>query len=209
MKAEKTDLSFLAPAVYLGALLPGALLIVQGLQGGLGANPIAEVLNGLGELGIKLLILSLACTPIRILTKQAWPLRVRKALGLSGFTYIAAHLFVYIVLDRQSLTEVVIDVVKRPFIAIGMIAFLTLVPLALTSTKRMLQRLGAKRWQRLHRLAYVASTLGVIHYVMRQKEDITIPLIHGGVLAFLFAVRLFDYAKKKKRAAPARAPSPS
>lgn len=200
----KAELSFLPVAVYLGAVMPGALLAFQGLTGALGANPIAEVLNGYGELAVKLLILSLACTPLRILTGKPWPIRVRKALGLSAFTYASLHLLVYVGLDRQSLTEVAIDVWKRPFIAIGMTAFLFLVPLAITSTKRMLQRLGAKRWQRLHKLAYLAATLAVIHYVMRQKEDITVPLIHGGVLALLFAVRIVDHLKKKERVAVGR-----
>lgn len=206
MKAPKAELSFLPAAVYLGALMPGALLAFQGFTGALGANPIAEVLNGYGELAIKLLILSLACTPLRIVLGKPWPIRVRKALGISAFTYASFHLLVYVGLDRSSLSDVLVDVVKRPFIAIGMSAFLLLVPLAITSTKSMLQRLGAKRWQRLHQLVYVAATLGVIHYVMRQKEDITIPLVHGGVLALLFGVRIVHHLQKKKERVATRRP---
>ncbi len=179
--------------------MPGALLLARGLSGDLGPNPISEGLNGCGELAVKTLLASLACTPARILFGWAWPIRVRKSLGLLAFTYASLHLLVYVGLDRRwSFADIAADVVKHPFIAIGMAAFTLLVPLALTSTKRMLQRLGAKRWQRLHKLVYLVGVLAIVHYTMKQKEDVTVPLVHGAVLATLLAVRVYDWARKRK-----------
>jgi sulfoxide reductase heme-binding subunit YedZ len=142
--------------------------------------------------------LCLTCTPIRILFGVSWPIRIRKALGLLAFSYACAHLSIYVFLDqRLDIQRIVDDVVKRPFILIGMITFTLLVPLAITSTKKMLQRLGAKRWARLHQLVYVAAILAIVHYTMKQKESITTPLFHGAVLGFLFAVRIYDGVKKR------------
>ena len=181
---------------------------MRGFVGDLGANPISEGLNACGELAIKVLLLSLACTPIRSLTGASWPIRIRKSLGLLAFTYALLHLLTYVVLDqRGDVRAVVRDVFKRPFIAFGMSAFLLLVPLAVTSTKGMLQRLGAKNWQRLHKLVYLASVLAIIHYIMRQKEDITVPVIHGAVLAVLFAVRIVDAFKRRSMGPKRRAPA--
>jgi sulfoxide reductase heme-binding subunit YedZ len=195
---KKQDLSWLPPAIYIGGLLPGAMLLMRGLRGDLGPNPINEALNGCGELAVKCLLLCLACTPKRILFGVAWPIRIRKALGLLAFSYACAHLSIYLFLDQRfDLKRVVDDVVKRPFIAIGMITFTLLAPLAITSTKKMLQRLGAKRWQRLHKLVYLAAILAIIHYTMKQKESITTPLLHGAVLGFLFAVRIYDGVKRR------------
>ena len=204
MAARKTqDLSWLPPAIYIGGLLPGAMLLYRGLTNDLGPNPINEALNGCGELAVKCLLLCLTCTPIRILFGYAWPIRIRKALGLLSFSYACAHLSIYLFLDqRLDLRRVFDDVVKRPFIAIGMITFLLLLPLAITSTKKMLQRLGAKRWQKLHKLVYVAAILAIVHYTMKQKESVTTPLLHGAVLGFLFAVRIYDGVKKRLVARP-------
>jgi sulfoxide reductase heme-binding subunit YedZ len=187
--ARTGDLAWLPPAVYLGGLAPGAILFLRGLRGELGPNPISEGMNGCGELAVKLLILSLACTPARILFGVTWPLRIRKALGLLAYTYGVAHLSVYLLLDqRGSDTSIVDDVVKRPFIAIGMITLALLTPLALTSTNRARKWLGAKRWQRLHKLVYVAATLAIVHFTMKQKESVVVPLAHGAVLAALFVI---------------------
>jgi sulfoxide reductase heme-binding subunit YedZ len=180
--------------------VPGAILLERALRGDLGPNPISEGMNGCGELAVKLLILSLACTPARIVFGVTWPMRVRKALGLAAFTYGVIHLGIYLLLDqRGSDTNIVEDIVKRPFIAVGMITLALLTPLAITSTKRMLQRLGAKRWQRLHKLVYVAATLAIVHFTMKQKESVVVPLAHGAVLAVLFGVRIVDAARRRKR----------
>jgi sulfoxide reductase heme-binding subunit YedZ len=202
--AARRDLSWLPPAVYLGGVMPGALLVVRALRDQLGPNPISETLDGTGELAVKLLLLSLACTPARILFGVTWPLRVRKALGLLAFGYGMLHLSIYLFVDqRGSGTNIVEDVVKRPFIAIGMATLALLVPLAATSTKKMRARLGAARWQRLHKLVYVAAALAIVHYTMKQKESVALPLEHGAALALLFGVRIGKWAVDKKRAARA------
>jgi sulfoxide reductase heme-binding subunit YedZ len=197
-REKGTDLAWLAPAAYLGGAMPGALLLLRALRGELGANPINEALNGCGELAVKCLLLSLACTPARIVFGVAWPLRLRRPFGLVAFAYACAHLSIYLFVDQPgSGVSIVQDVLKRPFIAIGMATFALLVPLAATSTKGMLQRLGAKRWRQLHRLVYVAASLAILHYTMKQKESVTVPLIHGAVLAVLLGVRIYDGARRK------------
>ncbi|GEN06134.1 sulfoxide reductase heme-binding subunit YedZ [Myxococcus fulvus] len=201
---------WLNPALTVGGLLPLALLAVQGPLGQLGPNAIEAALNQTGLLALVMLLASLACTPVRLLTRWTWPARVRRTLGLLAFTYACAHLFTYAVLDQglawRTLRE---DVVKRPFITVGFTAWVLLVPLAVTSTNRWVRRLGFPRWQRLHRLAYVAAVLGVVHFVWRVKQDVTEPLIYGAVLALLFAVRVGEAMRKRRARAAAAARNPA
>ena len=190
---------WLSPAVFAGCSIPVAVLMVRAMAGALGANPIAEALNQLGLLALVLLILSLAMTPIRIVTGAAWPIRIRKRLGNFGFFYAAMHLFAYAGLDQRfDVGAIWADVSERVFIAVGMLAFVLLVPLAVTSTPEMLKRLGARRWRMLHRLAYVAATLGVVHFFLRVKKDVSEPLVYGAVLALLFTVRIVAWLRKKQ-----------
>jgi len=189
----------------MGGLMPFAILVARAARDQLGANPVAEVLNACGELAIKLLLLCLACTPARILTGSSWPMRARKHLGLLAFTYAALHLGVYLGLDKLGdLGSVVGDVLERPFIAVGMLAFTLLVPLALTSNQRAIKRLGGRRWARLHKLVYAVAVLAVVHFILRAKRDVTEAVVHGLILAFLFAVRIGD-ALKRRRARASRA----
>ncbi|MBZ4394322.1 MULTISPECIES: sulfite oxidase heme-binding subunit YedZ [unclassified Myxococcus] len=201
---------WLNPALTVGGLLPLALLAVQGPLGQLGPNAIEAALNQTGLLALVMLLASLACTPVRLLTRWTWPARVRRTLGLLAFTYACAHLLTYAVLDQglawRALGE---DVVKRPFITVGFTAWVLLVPLAVTSTNRWVRRLGFPRWQRLHRLAYVAAVLGVVHFVWRVKQDVTEPLIYGAVLALLFAVRVGEAMRKRRARAAAAARNPA
>lgn len=156
------------------------------------------MLNACGELAIKLLLLCLACTPLRILTGSAWPMRARKHLGLLAFVYASLHLSIYAGLDKLGdLGSIVSDVVERPFIAVGMAAFVLLVPLAITSNKRAIKRLGGKSWARLHKLVYVVAVLAVVHFFMRAKKDVTEAFLHGVVLALLFGVRIADKMKRR------------
>lgn len=181
--------------------MPGALLLLRFATDDLGANPVSELLNGLGELGVKLLILSLACTPMTRYLALAWPVLARKPLGLAAFTYGVLHLLTYFVFDREgSFAGLVDDVLSRPFIAFGMATLALLVPLAVTSTDGMRKRLGSKRWRRLHMLVYPASLLAIVHYVMKQKADILVPLIHGAVLVVLLGLRLVPRPGKLSRA---------
>lgn len=184
-------LPWLVPGVFAGALVPLAVIADAAARGRLGANPVAEALNELGLLALIFLVASLACTPLKALTGWTWPIRVRKTLGLYGFFYAALHLSTYVGLDQLlDLRAVWKDVTERPFILAGMTAFVLLVPLALTSTAGALKRLGFARWKRLHRLAYLAAALGVAHFVLRVKKDVTEPAVYGALLAVLFLVRV-------------------
>jgi methionine sulfoxide reductase heme-binding subunit len=189
MSAKKRP--WLQPAVVCAGLIPTAWLGYRALTGALGANPIAAAMNQLGLLALILLILSLACTPIRILTGASWPISIRKTLGLLGFTHVVLHFLVYAVVDQGlALGAIARDIVERPFILVGFAAFILLLPLAATSTAGMLKRLGARRWKRLHRLAYVCAGLGVIHFAIRVKKDMTEPAIYGVLLVALLLARL-------------------
>jgi len=194
-------LDWLQPAVLTGSMAPFAAILIRGARGRLGANPIATALNQLGLLALIFLIACLACTPLKILTGKSWPIRIRKTLGLLAFFTALAHFLTYALLDQGlALGAIVRDVTKRPFIAIGFTALVLLVPLALTSTKESLQRLGFARWKRLHRLIYIVGVLVVIHFVMRVKADTREPYLWGVVLLFLFAVRVMDGAKSLRKA---------
>ena len=194
---------WLKPAVLVGGLSPVALLALGALRGTLGANPIERVLNQTGLLALIVLVASLACTPLKVLFGWTWPMRLRKMLGLLAYAYAVMHFLTYAVLD-QGLAggAIVADIAKRPFITVGFLALVLLVPLAVTSTNAMVRRLGFARWQRLHRLVYVAVSLGVVHFLWRVKKDLTEPLVYAGVLGLLFAVRVAE-AVRKRRSRPA------
>jgi sulfoxide reductase heme-binding subunit YedZ len=190
---------WLNPALTVGGLAPLALLAVQGSQDALGANGIEVALNQTGLFALLLLLASLTCTPLRLVFGWTWPARIRRTLGLLAFTYASAHFLTYAVLDQNlSLSRVVADVVKRPFITVGFTALVLLTPLAVTSTNKWIRRLGYPRWQRLHRLAYVAAALGVMHFVWRVKKDATEPLIYGAVLALLLSLRVGEALRKRR-----------
>jgi methionine sulfoxide reductase heme-binding subunit len=195
---------WLKPAVLVGGLSPLALLALGFWRDTLGANPIERVLNQTGMLALIVLVASLACTPLKVVAGWTWPLRVRKLLGLLGFAYAVLHFLTYTVVDQGLDFAVILeDIAKRPFITVGFLALVLLVPLAVTSTNRMVRRLGFPVWQRLHRLAYVAASLGVMHFAWRVKKDLTEPLVYAGVLALLLALRLPQWLKQW-RAARAR-----
>ncbi|ATB42992.1 sulfoxide reductase heme-binding subunit YedZ [Cystobacter fuscus] len=200
-------LPWLKPAFLVGGLSPLALMLLDFAHGTLGANPIERVLNQTGMLALIVLVASLACTPLKLVTGWTWPPRVRKLLGLLGFGYALLHFLVYVAVDQGlRLGALVEDIAKRPFITVGFLALVLLVPLAVTSTQRMVRRLGFPRWQRLHRLVYVSVSLGVVHFVWRVKQDVTEPLVYGGVLALLFAIRLAEAVRKRRARAALSAP---
>ncbi|WNG30019.1 sulfoxide reductase heme-binding subunit YedZ [Cystobacter fuscus] len=197
--ASSPPLPWLKPAFLVGGLSPLALMLLDFARGTLGANPIERVLNQTGMLALIVLVASLACTPLKLVTGWTWPMRVRKLLGLLGFGYALLHFLVYVGVDQGLRVGALLeDITKRPFITVGFLALVLLVPLAVTSTQRMVRRLGFPRWQRLHRLAYVAVSLGVVHFVWRVKQDVTEPLVYGGVLALLFAIRLAEAVRKRR-----------
>lgn len=179
------------PAVFALGLAPLGWLTWQALAGGLGANPIEACNRFLGDWALRFLLLALAVSPVRDLFGMAVVMRFRRMLGLFAFFYVSLHLTSYVVLDQFfAWEEIWRDILKRTYITVGMAAFALLVPLAVTSTRGMIKRLGAARWQKLHRLVYPAAVLAVVHYLMMVKADLREPLIYGGVLALLFAVRL-------------------
>ncbi|WP_139807074.1 protein-methionine-sulfoxide reductase heme-binding subunit MsrQ [Deinococcus hopiensis] len=187
--------------MVVGGLLPALVLLLDARSGALGANPVQRAILQTGLLTLALLALSLACTPLRLLTSWTWPARVRKALGLLAFVYAALHFALYL-FDHGFTPQVVLDdVLKRPFVTAGFAALVLLVPLAATSTRSAVKRLGFARWQRLHQLAYAAVALGALHYWWGVKKDHTGPLIAALIVAALFAVRLlWGRGRRRKKA---------
>jgi sulfoxide reductase heme-binding subunit YedZ len=180
------------PKVWIAllCLLPLVRLIVLGMGGGLGANPIEFITRSTGTWTLVGLLVTLSVTPLRQLTALADLIRYRRMLGLFTFFYASLHFVTYIWLDQFfDQAAIARDIVKRPFVTVGFTAFVLLIPLAATSTRAMMRRLG-RRWQLLHRLIYLIAVLGVIHYLWLVKKDLTEPLIYGGVLILLLGLRL-------------------
>ena len=186
------DVRFYKLLIAINALIPLALLLIDAYRGRLGANPIEFFLRTTGVLTLVFLLITLAVTPLRKILKWNSLVKFRRMLGLFAFFYGCLHLVTYSIFDKSlGLGAIVADVAQRPFIAVGMAAFLMMIPLAITSTNGMVKRLGGKNWARLHKLTYVAAILGVIHFWMIVKSDIFYPLLFGIVLAGLFSIRLF------------------
>lgn len=205
------DIRFARFVVFVNALVPLILLGYDAYYHRLGANPLEFVTRTTGTLTLVFLILSLAVTPLRKALGLPWIIKFRRMLGLYAFFYGFLHLITYIWFDKFfDMGAVVADTLKRPFIAVGMFSFFLLVPLAITSTKAMVRRLGGKRWNQLHTLAYVAAIGGVVHYWMLVKADTRIPLTFGLALGVLLAYRLLNKVLPKytqrKPARPAAAP---
>ncbi len=182
------------PAVFVLCLVPLVILLLRAFEVrgfALGANPVEELLHQLGRWGLKFLLLSLTITPLRRWTGWNWLIRFRRLLGLFAFFYITLHFLTYAVLD-QGLDSTVItaDVIKRPYITLGMGAFLLLIPLALTSTRGMMRRLG-NRWQKLHHLVYVVAIAGVWHFYWQVKLDTLEATVYVLVLTGLLMTRLY------------------
>jgi sulfoxide reductase heme-binding subunit YedZ len=175
--------------IWVVGLSPLAWAAHGALFDGLGANPIEALLHVMGRWGLGFLLMSLAVTPIRRITGWNAVIRTRRLLGLFAFFYLSLHFLVYLVLDQGLAWSFILeDIVKRPFITVGFASLVLLVPLAVTSTKGWIRRLG-RRWQRLHRLVYPAAILGVVHFYWKVKADTFWPLVAGGVLALLLLAR--------------------
>nr|WP_297527999.1 protein-methionine-sulfoxide reductase heme-binding subunit MsrQ [Thiohalobacter sp.] len=175
----------LKPSLFLACLLPAVWLLFALLTDRLGANPIEAVTHETGQWTLRLLLLTLLMTPLRQRFGWGWPIRVRRMLGLFAFFYASLHLLTYLWLDQFFFwDEILRDIIKRPFITVGMLGFLLLVPLAVTSTNDMMRRLG-RNWKRLHRLAYVVPVLGVLHYLWLVKADLREPLVYAVLLVVL------------------------
>ena len=200
------------PVVFVASLVPAALFTAGafGLFGqSLGPDPVARLLHGCGKTALNFLGLTLLVTPVRQITGFTQLIRLRRMLGLFAYFYASVHFLVYVVLDRElDLSTVGKDIAKRPYITIGFTALAILTPLAITSTNRMMRRLG-RRWQRLHQLIYVAAILGVWHYYWQVKRDVREPLLYAGMLAILLGYRLARRWSTRRRLAAGSGVSPA
>ena len=177
------------PLVFLACLVPFLLLLRGAVDGDLGANPLERVTDVTGQWGLRFLLLTLAITPLRRLTGWTWLLRFRRMLGLFVFFYITLHFLTWVWLDQElSWGNILADIVKRPYVTVGFSAWLLLLPLAATSTRGMMRRLG-RNWQRLHRAVYAIGVLAILHYIWLVKADLLEPLIYAAVLILLLVVR--------------------
>lgn len=187
--------------VWLACLAPLLWLAWRGFSNDLGANPIDRLIRELGVWGLRLLIVGLAITPAARALKQPRLIRFRRTIGLFAFAYVLLHLTNYVVTDQWfDWAAIGKDILKRPFITVGMAAFVLLVPLAVTSTNWALRKLGPLRWRKLHRLTYLIVPLGVVHYYMLVKADHQPPLIYGAIAAVLLGWRLWEWARKRRAA---------
>jgi methionine sulfoxide reductase heme-binding subunit len=181
---------YFKPAVFLACLAPLAWLVWRAFHSELGANPIEAITHSTGDCTLTFLLITLSVTPLRKLTRQYWLINLRRMLGLFAFFYGFLHLMTYVWLDKFfDVHEMLHDIAKRRFITVGMTAFALMIPLALTSTKWSIRKLGGKRWQTLHRLIYFSAAAGVIHYLWLVKADKKRPLEYAAVLSVLMLYR--------------------
>lgn len=203
-KATATDpVRWLKPLVFAAALFPFARLVWLGFQEGLGANPIEFVTHSTGFWSLVFLCITLTVTPLRRLTGWNHLIKLRRLLGLYAFFYAFAHFLTYVWFDHWfSVEEIVKDIWKRPFVTVGFAAFVMLIPLAMTSTNRMVRRLG-RRWSTLHKLVYPIIVLGVLHFwwLKQDKNDLTEPYWFAAVAAVLLLFRVVHPAWQRRTAA--------
>ncbi len=187
-------LRYFKPVIFLACLVPLGLLVWDAFHGSLGANPIETVTHSTGNCTLSFLLITLAITPLRKLTRQYWMIGLRRMFGLFAFFYGTLHLLTWAVADKGlDIHDMLADIAKRRFITAGMTAFALMIPLALTSTKWSIRKLGGKRWQTLHRLIYFSAAIGVIHYIWLVKADLKKPLEYAAVLAVLLLYRLIAW----------------
>lgn len=176
--------------MVLLACVPFGLLVADATTGRLGANPVEAVLHRTGDWALRLLLVTLAASPLRRWLNWPWLLQVRRPLGLAAFGYASLHALTYLALDRGLVWEdVLADVLERPYVTAGFTALVLMVPLAATSTRAAMRRLG-RRWQQLHRLVYAVGVLAVLHFLWSSKLDRPEPFVYAGILAVLLAARV-------------------
>jgi methionine sulfoxide reductase heme-binding subunit len=203
------QLAAVKAGLFIAALLPFARLVLFAFTDRLGANPIEFITRNTGDWTLYFLCITLAVTPLRRLGNWNWLIKLRRMLGLFAFFYAALHFTTFLWFDHFfDLDEMLKDVVKRPFITVGFIAFLLLIPLAVTSTNGMVKRLGGKRWQWLHRLIYLIGSLGILHFwwMKAGKHDFAQPILFGMIVLVLLAMRIYWNAARlriqKRQAVP-------
>jgi len=183
--------------LFIASLFPVIWLVYALLTGQLGANPIEAVTRETGLWALRFLWLTLLITPLRWLTGWNKLITLRRMLGLYVFFYAFLHMLLYLWLDQFfDITEIIKDIVKRPFITIGFFTFSALIPLVISSNNRMVKRLGGRTWKKLHRLTYFIAIASSIHFYMLVKQDKAEPLFYIGLLVILLGVRLYRHYKK-------------
>jgi sulfoxide reductase heme-binding subunit YedZ len=207
MAAERQIRRVAKPIVFTLALVPLAMLVWRAVHGELGADPLAAITHATGDWALRFIVITLAITPVRRLTHWNWLIRFRRMLGLYAFFYASLHFLIYVVADRFAgldfpdgiwawstaralVASIWEDVYKRPYITVGFIGLVAMVPLAITSTAGWIRRLGGRNWALLHRLIYVTSVAGVVHYWWLVKADILHPAIYASLVAVLLGYRL-------------------
>lgn len=185
------------PAVFAACLIPFFALALDAYSGGLGAEPIKEIIHRTGDWTLRMLLVVLAVTPLRHLSGRHWLIRLRRMLGLFSFFYACLHMLAYVALDQFfDWSFILQDIVEHKYIMVGMASFLLLLPLAVTSTNAMMRRLGGRRWQRLHRLVYASAIGGVVHFLWLVKADLREPLLYASILAILLGYRVERWLRR-------------
>lgn len=193
-------------AVWLACAAPLLWFVIQGFTGDLGANPIQYVLRQLGVWALRFICITLAMGPLAKTLKAPVLIRYRRRVGLWAFAYVCLHLTTYIGIDQVfDWPTIGKDIVKRPYITIGMAAFAMLIPLAVTSADKLRRRLGPKRWKRLHQAIYLIAPMGVVHYYLLVKADRRPPLVYGAVVLALLAWHAANWAGDRRKAAARQA----
>ncbi len=198
----------LKPLIFLLCLVPLGWLLVDLSLDRLSANPIDDLMDRTGIWALRLLLITLAVAPVRQLTGWSSLISYRRMLGLFAFTYASLHFLNYLVIDQFfAWDEIIKDISKRPFITVGFTSLVLLVPLALTSTRGMIRRLGGRRWQRLHKIVYICALGGVIHYLWLVKADRSRPLAYGAILGLLLAYRVWRTKQGAAKKTPSEPPT--
>jgi len=191
------------PLVFALCLVPAAKVGLDAALGHLSANPIAEVMNRFGFWTLSFLVLSLAATPMKTLFGWTFQMRLRRMIGLFAFFYGSLHFLTWFALDKFfDMHEILGDFRKRLFIIAGLVAFVSMLPLAITSTAGWIRRLGGKRWQRLHRLVYLSAIAAVVHYYWLVKSDVRLPLLYGSLVAIELLFRVGAGMRKRSAVKP-------
>lgn len=207
---SKTQMAWIKAGLFIAALLPLARLVVLGFQDNLSANPVEFVTHSTGFWALTMLMITLSMTPLRLLTGMTWQIQMRRMAGLFMFFYACLHFMTYVWLDHWfDWADITKDIVKHPYVLVGFTALMLSIPLAVTSNKAMMKRLGS-RWKKLHSLVYVIAILGVLHFWWLVKKDIREPLLFALILLFLLGVRVYNKkfsAKNSRKPAAATANS--
>ena len=196
-----TRIKWAKPILFVLLGIPAASLVFNILTGNISADPIDDLTHVTGEWGLRLLILTLAITPLRNLTGINQLIMLRRMLGVYAFFYVLLHFLTWFVIDNYfDFQRIIEDIIERYYILLGFLAFVLMIPLAATSTNKMVRWLGSKRWIKLHKLVYPLSILGVVHFYLQVKADITEPVIYGTILAILLIYRIWKNKQNKSTA---------